>query len=196
MERMLIDIPSCVFNGSKNRRWRPKDSETRERAEDSYKKAHVFSVMVFSDLFGRFIRIEITDKGAESDRTIYVPSDICKRGDLHLSGALHGMADMEFSGDGDLVVPYKRNESTSWLYRSRHNQDISSQRMVKEWGIGFISKRFRLFIDCWPFEPESFAIAYQTAAMVSNWQFNCREYALQTRERYPEKLERSHHCSN
>ena len=84
---LLISIPSCVFfDGNKNRRWRPKDSEMQERAYDGYKKAQLFSVMVFHDLFGRFIRIEITEKGAESDRSIYVDSDIYKRIDLSLSG--------------------------------------------------------------------------------------------------------------
>ena len=66
-------------DGSKNRRWRPKDSEILERAYDGYKKVHVFSVMVLCDLLGLFIRIEIKDKGVESDRSIYVDSDIYKR---------------------------------------------------------------------------------------------------------------------
>ena len=68
---------------------------------------------------------------------------------------------MVYAGDGDLFFPYKRIESTLWLYRSKQNSYIRSQRMVNEWGIGFINNRFRVFLGRWPFEPELFPIAYQ-----------------------------------
>ena len=99
----------------------------------------------------------------------------------------------EFShtGDGDLVVPCKRNECTLWLYRSMHNQDIRSQRVVNEWGIRFIHNQFHLFLGRWLFEPQLFPIVYHTSAMVSYWQFNGRGYALQTRGRYQGNIEQS-----
>ena len=60
--------------------------------------------------------------------------------------------------------------------------------MVNEWGIGYINSRFRIFLGRWPIEKELFPIAYNTAAMISNWDFDRRGLALQPRWRYEEKL--------
>ena len=190
IEGLIIGFPKCVFfvDGNKNRRWRPGENSEQERAYDGYKKAHAFSILVFCDIYGRFIRIEVSDKGAESDRNMYTTSDVFKNSDESLSTGQHGMADMGFAGSGELVVPYKRNESTMWMYRSIYNKCIRKQRMVNEWGIGYVNNRFRLFLGRWPFEKELFSLAYYTVAMLSNWQFDRRGFALQPRSRYEEKL--------
>ena len=98
------------------------------------------------------------------------------------------MADMGFAGKGALVVPYKKNESTEWMFRTCHNRHIRRQRMVNEWGIGFINNWFRIFLGCWPFEKDIFPMACNTAVMISNWQFDRRGFALQPRSRYEAKL--------
>ena len=85
---------------------------------------------------------------------------------------------MGYAGDGDLVVPYKRKESTSWLCRSMHNQDIRSQRMVNEWGVKIYCQPLPSFPWSLAISSRDFHIPYQTAAMVSNWQLNRRGYAL------------------
>lgn len=189
-EGLIMGFPKCVFfvDGNKARRWRPGENSEQERAYDGYKKTHVWSILVFCDLFGAFTRIEISDKGAESDRNFYTNSEVYKSTESFLSAGQHGMADMGFGGDGALVVPYKRNESTEWLFRTTHNRYIRSQRMVNEWGIGYINNRYRVFLGKWSFEKDLFPIAYTTVAMLSNWQFRRRGYALQPRWRYEEKL--------
>lgn len=121
IEGLIIGFSKCVFlvDGNKSKRWRPQDKEEQERAYDAYKRAHVFSILSFCDIFGRFIRLEITDKGAESDRTLYVEFDVYRKKSVYLSTGQHGMADMGFAGDGDIVVPYKANESTDWMLRAQ-----------------------------------------------------------------------------
>ena len=187
MEGRLIGFPSCVFfDGNKNRRWRPKDLQMQEGACHGYKKAHVWWIHQKRNhrqscgvRQNTFRSIQTFTKGDISTFSEHTTG-------WHTWGLL----------ETDYVFPYKRNESTSWLYRSMHNQEIRSQRNFNEWGIGFSSNRFRLFLVRWPCEHERFTIAYQTAAVVSNWQLNGRGYASQTRERYHEKLERSHNCSD
>lgn len=67
MEGLIIGFPSYVFfvYGNKNKRWRPDNREEQEIAYDRYKKSHTWAIVAFCDLFGKFIRLEITDKGAE-----------------------------------------------------------------------------------------------------------------------------------
>lgn len=57
-------------DGHKGRLWRQGNYREQERAYEIYKKAHVWSVVVYCDLFGRFFRLEISGKGAESDRDL------------------------------------------------------------------------------------------------------------------------------
>lgn len=145
-------------------------------------------MLVFCDLYGRFIRLEISDKGAESDRNLYTSSEVYQNPSDFLTAGQLGMADMGFGGSGALVVPYKNKESTEWIHMTNYNRYIRRQRMVNEWGIGYINNRFRIFLGRWPFEKELFPIAYNTAAMLCNWQFDRRGFALQPRWRYVEKL--------
>ena len=159
----------CFFvDENENMRWRPGEIHEQERAYDGYKKAHVWSVLVFCDFYGRFIRLEIRDKGAESDRNLYTSSEVYQNPGDFLATGRHGMADMGFCGSGALVAPDKRNESTEWIHRSSYNKYIRGQRIVNEWGIGYINNRFRIFLGRWPFEKELFPIGYNTAAMLSN----------------------------
>lgn len=156
------------MDGNKNRRWRPGDNHEQEFAYDGYKHAHVWAILVICDVFGRFIWLEMTDKGAESDRTLYTESDVYRNSDQYLSLGHHGMADMAFAGVGELVVPFKTNESTSWMYRTEYNSTLRKQPMVNEWGTGFLNNRFRLFLGRWPLEKGLLPVAYKTAAMVVN----------------------------
>lgn len=78
MEGLLIIFPKCVFfvDWKKNKRWRPKKAEEQERAYDGYKKSDVWSIIVYCDLFGSFIRLKISDKSAEND-SIYTNHLMC-----------------------------------------------------------------------------------------------------------------------
>ena len=135
---------SILFaDGNKNKRWRAGDPADQEKAYDGYKKTHAFTVIVFCDLFGRFIHVEIS-KGQRVTETCTKIQKFT-RPDAFLSNGQHGMADMGFGGDGDLVVPYKANESKEWLCRRDHHNNIRTQRMLNEWGIGYISNRYRIF---------------------------------------------------
>lgn len=100
MEELIISIPKCVFfiDGNKDKRWCPKSSHGQERAYDRYKKRHMWSILVYSDLFGRFISLEISDKGAKSHRYIYTCSDVYRRSGDFSAGEQHGMANMGFAG--------------------------------------------------------------------------------------------------
>lgn len=72
----------------------------------------MWSVLVLCDLYGPFIRLEISDKGSESDRILYTSVEVYQNpGDFFATGQ-YGMVDMGFDGSVALVVPEKRNEST------------------------------------------------------------------------------------
>ena len=93
------------MNGNKSRRWRPERDAEQEEAYDGYKNAHAWSVLVCCNLFERFIRVEISNEGAESDRNTYTSSDVNCSSDHFLCLRQYGMVDMGFAGKGALVVP-------------------------------------------------------------------------------------------
>ena len=84
------------------------------------------------DLFGGFIRVKISEKGAESYRNMYTSSDVYRSSENFLRPGQHGMADMGFAGKRALVVSYKRKEITDWMFRTFYNRHIRWQRMVKD----------------------------------------------------------------
>lgn len=96
--------------------------------------------------------VEITNKEADSDRNIYMESPIRWNKEHYLSELGHGMADMGFAGDVDIVVPYKQNESTEWIFRGSHGRNIRSQRIVNELVIDYINNNYKIFLDRWPFD--------------------------------------------
>lgn len=67
-----------LIDGTKARRWRADDEAEKDRAHDGYKKTELWTVMVHCDIFGRFIRVYITDNGAETDRNMYTDSTVYK----------------------------------------------------------------------------------------------------------------------
>ena len=141
-------------------------------------------MFVFCDFLGRFIRVEISDKGTESDRNMYTNLDVYRVSDHFLCTGQHRMGDMYFAWKGALVVAYKKNQCTERMLRTCYNRHIKRQRMVKEWGIGFINNRFRICLERRPFEKDLFPMAYNKAVMLSNWQFDRRDFVLQPRSRY------------
>lgn len=119
MQGLICGFPSCLsfVEGKKNKRWRIKDQNMQERAYDGYKKTHCLSVLVYLCLFVRFITIDISDEGSESDKCVYSNFPIYQNRDLYLTDGQHSVADMGFAVEGDLVMAYRRNESTEWMYR-------------------------------------------------------------------------------
>lgn len=111
-------------NANQNHRWLLQDVEEQERSYGGYKKSHCFSVIVSCDLSGRIIRIDMTNKGANSDRNMYMGLDMYKKREQFLSPGQHGMADMGPAGDGEVIVQFWQNDSTSWMYRTVYNLDI------------------------------------------------------------------------
>ncbi|PXF49312.1 hypothetical protein BWQ96_00886 [Gracilariopsis chorda] len=91
MERLLVGFPFCVFfvDGNKSKRWRAGDEKEQETAYDGYKKCHCWALLVFCDIFGRFIRVEISDHGAESDRSLYTNSDVHRNCESYLADGQH-----------------------------------------------------------------------------------------------------------
>jgi hypothetical protein len=65
---------------------------------------------------------------------------------------------------------------------------IRKQRMISEWGVGYISNRHRIFLVRWPYDDHLFSIFYESCVMLANWRFDSRGEALQTLTRYLEKL--------
>ena len=53
-----------------------KENAEQEKAYNGYKRTHAFSMVSFCDLFGRFIWLEITEKGEESDRNLYTQIEV------------------------------------------------------------------------------------------------------------------------
>lgn len=122
---------------------------------------------------------------------MYTQSEVDRNLAQYLSPGEHSIAGMAFAGDDELVVPYKRKESTDWMYHAERNQDIRKQMMMSEWKLGYVTNRHRLFLGRWPFSPDLFPIASKTASMLSNWQLARHRYALQTLASYEEKITRT-----
>jgi hypothetical protein len=56
MQGLLIGFPDVIgfVDGNKTRRWRPKDTIRQELAFDGHEHAHVFSILLRMDIYGRY----------------------------------------------------------------------------------------------------------------------------------------------
>lgn len=127
----------------------------------------------------------------ESHRNLYTEIELYCNPGQYLRPVQHDMADMSFAWEGELVLPYYRNESTAWICRAEHNRHIGKKRMTTEWRLGYANNRYILFLVKWPLSPDLFLIAHKTAAVLSNCQLAWRGYALQTLNSYEEKIART-----
>lgn len=119
--KLIIESTECVFSVDENKcRWNKSDSEAvQEKAYEDYKKLHRWTVTGFTDIIGRFIRVEISDVGADSDHFMYKRSVEYTNSKEFMEDRQNGVADMRNGGGEDLVVRFKRNESTMWMYRMK-----------------------------------------------------------------------------
>ena len=81
----------CLVDGSKNKRCRPGDPSEQVRAYDGYKKTHASSVIVFFDIFGTFIGVEISNKEPESDRNMKKSTEVYKNPKAFLSNGQYAV---------------------------------------------------------------------------------------------------------
>lgn len=87
MEGIIINFPKFIFfvDGNKNKRRRPKDNVKQKLDYDGYKKYHACSITSFTDIYRRFICSKILHVGLESDKTMYVMSDVYQNLERFLS---------------------------------------------------------------------------------------------------------------
>ena len=131
--------------------------------------AHCFAVLLWTDVYGVIIRLEITLQGHRHDRGIYNDSDTYRCPSIYFTDDEVAMADKGFEGDGaHIIFPVKRRRNNNFPLRAQMNRDIRMQRIRNEWSIGLLSNRFRLFLGRWSLLPELFPIMYRTAALLVN----------------------------
>eukprot|EP00173_Palmaria_palmata_P000060 Plantae.Rhodophyta-Palmaria_palmata.ctg1029.p1 GENE.Plantae.Rhodophyta-Palmaria_palmata.ctg1029~~Plantae.Rhodophyta-Palmaria_palmata.ctg1029.p1 ORF type:complete len:262 (+),score=37.55 Plantae.Rhodophyta-Palmaria_palmata.ctg1029:26-787(+) len=186
MHGLIPDFPKAVFfvDGNKGRTWRPQDRDQQFQRYDGYKKQHSYSTMVITDPFGFYLHVATSPAGFESDKTMYMESDIGAQPSLYLSDGECGLADMGYAGIPRIEVPDKKNTNMLFPYRRARNCSIRGVRMINEWAMGYVNNRYRVFLGRWPFSAELYAMAFESVCLMANWRFLRRGYALKRREVY------------
>lgn len=109
-------------DGAKIGRWRPEDEAEQERGFYGRKHTHCFATLVWTDNFGRYLRVDITNLGAVHDRRLYTQAPPYVVPAEHLSDDEHLLADTGFIGDGDeCVCPFKKGMGLDFALRGQFN---------------------------------------------------------------------------
>jgi DDE superfamily endonuclease len=149
----------------------------------------MLTVLVLCDVFGDFIRLDITLNGVDHDRMVFNNSAPCLQPELHFTDGEWVMSDSGFQGDGPIVFPFKKNQGLAFAHRGRWNRDIRKQRRLNEWGIGAVNNRWRLFLERWYFVKHLFPSAYETGVLLVQWNWQREDRQLVSLERRLERLE-------
>ena len=146
--------------------------------------------MFWVDVFGTFIRVDITKVGSKHDRGIFNESGPFRNEDEYFDGEQHAIGDIGFQGAGKVLCPFKSNQGATFVHRGMWNKELRRERICNEWGIGYINNRNRLFLGRWPFESCLFPVNYENAAMIANWRWRRRGTTLVPLERRLSRLSR------
>jgi DDE superfamily endonuclease len=186
MQGLLIWFPDVIgfVDGNKTRRWRPKDTIRQKLALDGHKHAYVFSILLWMDIYGFYIHLDFSEVGAKHDRALFNKSHVMQHLDALFIGNEVLMTDMWFTGEGTIVCPFKSGRALHFELRGLWNQMIRKQRMINEWGVGYIRNRHRMFLGRWPYDDHLFPICYESCVMLAYWRFDRRGEALQTLTTY------------
>lgn len=188
----MLNFPKSYFfvDGKKNKRYRPNDATERKEEYDGYEKCHAWTITAFTDIYERFVRTEITHVNSENDRTTYVLSEVYRYPHRFLSNSQHGMADVGYTYDEELVVRFEKNASISLMYHSEYNRDMGKRRMNSEWVFSNLSNRHHIVLGRWPFVETLFELADMTCAELARWRFLHCSNALITIQKYRKMLEK------
>jgi hypothetical protein len=68
IQGLLIGFPDVIgfVDGNKNCRWRPKDTIRQGLALYGHKHALLFSILLWTDIYGRYIHLDFSEVGGES----------------------------------------------------------------------------------------------------------------------------------
>lgn len=92
--------------------------------------------LVWTDLYGLIIRIDINLNGSMHDRRLYNNSEPYRNPTEYFSEKEKLIVDTRFQGDGShIVFPFKRNQCHGYVRRSHMNRDIRKQRIRNEWSV-------------------------------------------------------------
>ena len=190
MRGLVYGFPNAVAfcDGCKCRVFRPMNHATQQLRYDGHHKIHCFAVLVWVDVFGTYIRLDISLLGSQHDRGIFNQSGPMRSPNSYFFGEEHCIGDTGFQGEGRVVCPMKSNQGMHFVYRAMFNKDLRRQRVCNEWGVGYINNRFRMFLGRWPFSPELFPICYESVAMMANWRWRRRGETLVPLQRRLERV--------
>ena len=146
-------------------------------------------MLVWTDVFGVIIRLDISLQGSSHDRFLYTMSEVFQSPSEFFSNGQVAMADMGFQGEGNLVYPFKRNQGRDFTFRREFNRDIRSQRIRNEWSIGLVSNRFRQFLGRWSLDESLFIQTYTVACHLVNFRIRSSGRPPVPIERMLERLE-------
>jgi len=172
MEGLVNGFPSGILfvDGTKVHRRRPSDAQEQLRAYDGHHHFHCFSVLVWVDVFGLIVRVDVCALGFFHDRRLFSQTGPQLSPATYFNGEQHAIGDTGFMGPSRvLVCPFRRNADETGVDRDAWNTDIRRSRIRNEWGIGDVKNRFRLFLGRWSYEPELLAPTFELCCMLCNW---------------------------
>jgi hypothetical protein len=111
------------------------------------------------EIYGLYIHLGSSEVGAKQDRTLFNKSNVMQHLDANFTGNEVLMTDMGFTGEGPIVCPFKRGSALHLDQRGLWHKMIRKQRMIKQWGVGYISNRHYIFLGRWPYDDHRFLFA-------------------------------------
>jgi hypothetical protein len=110
------------------------------------------------DIYGRYIHLDFSEVRAKHDRALFNESHVMQHLEAQFTGNEVLMTDMGFTGEGPIVCPFKSGRALDFELRGLWNKMIRKQRMINEWGFGYISNRHRIFLGRWKYYDHLFHI--------------------------------------
>lgn len=150
MEGLCYVFPDavCFVDGKKFQAWIPKEKGTQMNRYDEQQKIHAFIILVWVDVFGVIIEVDIFSGESLPDRTLYKNCAQCREPARFFDESHKAIAIVGFQGKGkNLIFPFKTNQATRRVTKQKFNKPISSQRVRNKLSIILIKNRFRLFLE-------------------------------------------------
>jgi len=172
MECLVNGFPSGIIfvDGTKVRRWRATHTQEQLQAYDGHHHFHCFSVLVWVNVYGLIVRVDVSSLGACHDWRLRTQTELHLLPASYFDGDQHAIGDTGFIGPSRvLVCPFRKNAEEADVDQGELNTDIRQSSIRNEWGVRDVKSRFRVFLGRWSYGSELFAPSFELCAMLCNW---------------------------
>lgn len=157
---------------------------------DSHHNLHFFGLLVWTDIFGVFIRLDISFVRCYHDCTLYITSMTYRLPSSYFLGSQFLIFDKGFCRKGNNVLfSYKSDQLRQWKRRDHTNRATRRHCMLNERSIGLFRNRFKLFLGHFTLHEFLFDITFTVAVLLVNYRIWRDGISLMSEEKMLYRLE-------